>query len=59
MEETVDIILKLVLVGDSGVGKTNLIGCFKNNDFERESKATIGVEFSSKIVEVEKNIIKA
>ena len=39
---------KVVVVGDSGVGKTNLIKRFINNTFSHDSKATVGVEFLSK-----------
>ena len=39
---------KLVIIGDSGVGKTNLVKRFISNSFDKESKATIGVEFKSK-----------
>lgn len=35
--------LKLVLVGDSGVGKSNIISKFTKNEFNLESKTTIGV----------------
>lgn len=35
--------LKLVLVGDSGVGKSNIISRFTKNEFNLESKTTIGV----------------
>ena len=40
--------LKIVIVGDSGVGKTNLIRRFTYNEFNSNSKATVGVEFSNK-----------
>ena len=50
---------KVVVVGDSGVGKTNLIHRFVNNTFNKDSKATVGVEFSSKCVKVNNSIIKA
>ena len=37
--------LLVVVTGDSGVGKTNIINRFTTNEFSLESKATIGVEF--------------
>ena len=46
--EDYDTIFKIVIVGDSGVGKTNLITRYLKNDFKPETKATIGVEFSDK-----------
>ena len=42
----------VVLVGDSGVGKTNLLDRFTRNEFSLESKSTIGVEFATKSIEV-------
>jgi GTPase SAR1 family protein len=48
-----DFQLKIVLVGDSGVGKSNIISKFTKNEFNLESKTTIGVEFASKIVSIE------
>ena len=47
-EEDYDKIFKIVIIGDSGVGKTNLISRYLKNDFKPETKATIGVEFSDK-----------
>jgi len=38
----------VVLVGDSGVGKTNLLSRFTRNEFNMESKSTIGVEFATR-----------
>lgn len=49
-EFDVDIIYKIVLIGDSGVGKSNLISRFTKDEFNIESKATIGVEFATKIL---------
>lgn len=45
-----DMLYKIVLVGDSGVGKTNLLTRFTKNEFSLESKTTIGVEFATKTV---------
>jgi small GTP-binding protein len=50
--------LKLVLVGDSGVGKSNIISKFTKNEFNFESKTTIGVEFASKTVSIGDKSIK-
>lgn len=53
-----DIQLKLVLVGDSGVGKSNIISKFTKNEFNLESKTTIGVEFAAKTVSVDQKSVK-
>jgi len=53
-------LFKIVLVGDSGVGKTNLLTRFSKNEFSLESKTTIGVEFATKAVPTEQgHVIKA
>lgn len=44
---------KLVVLGDSGVGKTSLIHKFVNNVFRADFKATIGADFSSKSMVVD------
>ena len=38
---------KIIIVGDSGVGKTNLVKRFVQNSFNINSQATVGVEFFS------------
>lgn len=37
-------------MGDSGVGKSNLLSRFTKDEFNLESKSTIGVEFSSRTI---------
>jgi small GTP-binding protein len=39
----------VVLIGDSGVGKSNLLSRFTRNEFNLESKSTIGVEFATRL----------
>ena len=58
--EQYDLVFKIVLIGDSGVGKTNLLTRFSKNEFNLESRATIGVEFATKTIETESgHVIKA
>ena len=52
-----DFKLKIVLLGDSGVGKTNLISRYISNKFEKDTKSTIGVEFFCKTFKVNKDKI--
>jgi Ras-related protein Rab-11A len=48
-----------VLIGDSGVGKSNLLSRFTRNEFNLEGKSTIGVEFATKSIVVDNKTIKA
>lgn len=41
-------LFKVILVGDSGVGKSNLLLRYTKNDFDASSHSTIGVDFSTK-----------
>ena len=47
-EDEYDFLFKVVLVGDSGVGKSNILSRFTRNEFNLQSKATIGVEFATR-----------
>jgi Ras-related protein Rab-11A len=50
---------KVVLLGNSGVGKTNLLAVMNGGKFSKESKSTIGVEFVTKRMNVDGAIVKA
>ena len=50
--------LKVVVVGDSGVGKTNLIKRFVSNTYNPNTKATVGVEFLSKSYKINDQVFK-
>lgn len=45
-------LFKMVLIGDSGVGKSNILSRFTRNHFSLDSKSTIGVEFATKSLQV-------
>ena len=51
--EEYELLLKIVIVGDSGVGKSNILTRFTKNEFIVESKSTIGVEFATKNLHIE------
>jgi Ras-related protein Rab-11A len=51
--------LAVVLIGDSGVGKSNLLSRFTRNEFNLDSKSTIGVEFATRSIQVDAKTIKA
>lgn len=46
-------ILKIIILGDSGVGKTSLLHQYVSHKFEARYKATIGADFMTKEVEVD------
>lgn len=52
-------LFKIVLIGDSAVGKSNLLSRFARNEFDNNSKATIGVEFQTQVVEIDGKEVKA
>jgi len=54
-----DQLVKIVLLGDSGVGKTSLISSWINNAFSSTLDSTVGVDFKSKMVLVNGNIVKS
>ena len=49
----------VVIIGDSGVGKSNLLSRFTRNEFHLDSKSTIGVEFATRSIQHDGKIIKA
>ena len=44
--------IKLVLIGDSGVGKTCIISRFTKNSFDVNPGSTIGASYASKTIEI-------
>lgn len=58
-DDDYDYLFKVVLIGDSGVGKSNLLSRFTRNEFSLESKSTIGVEFATRSIRCDDKIVKA
>lgn len=52
MDET-SLSFKVVIIGDSGVGKSNLMTRYTTNEFSQDTPATIGVEFMTKSIKIE------
>ncbi|GMI93810.1 RAB GTPase homolog G3D [Hibiscus trionum] len=46
-------LLKVIILGDSGVGKTSLMNQYVNRKFSNQYKATIGADFLTKEVQFE------
>lgn len=53
-----DMIFKVLIIGDSGVGKSNLLLRFIKNEYSESLKSTVGAEFSSKLMTVEQIVVK-
>jgi hypothetical protein len=51
-------VFKIVVIGSTGTGKTNIGTRYIRNEFNESQKATVGVEFLSKIVQVRNQKIK-
>ena len=49
---------KLVLIGDQGVGKSNLLTRFTQDRFDPSSRSTIGVDFGTKFVQLGDKLVK-
>jgi len=47
------VLLKVIILGDSGVGKTSLMNQYVNKKFSNQYKATIGADFLTKEVQVD------
>jgi len=51
------ILLKIIILGDSGVGKTSLMNQYVNKKFTNQYKATIGADFLKKDVIVDDRVV--
>ena len=51
-------LLKYVIIGDSGVGKSNILLQYINGKFNEDFKATVGVEFGAKNIEINGRIYR-
>lgn len=59
LEDGIDYMFKIVMIGDSGVGKSQLLNRFARNEFNAKSKATIGVEFQTKTVLMDHKVVRS
>ncbi|KAI7747656.1 hypothetical protein M8C21_017525 [Ambrosia artemisiifolia] len=58
-EERIDYVYKVVVIGDSAVGKTQVLSRFTRNEFCFDSKSTIGVEFQTRTLTIKSKVVKA
>mmetsp|Transcript_43777 Transcript_43777/g.31905 ORF Transcript_43777/g.31905 Transcript_43777/m.31905 type:complete len:209 (-) Transcript_43777:143-769(-) len=51
------VLLKIIILGDSGVGKTSLMNQYVNKRFSSQYKATIGADFLTKEIMIEDKLV--
>ena len=57
-EEGYDYIVKILMIGESGVGKTCLIQRFNKNEFSLTHLSTIAIDFKMKTIDVNGSKLK-
>ena len=55
--EEPDYIFKVIIVGDSGTGKSNLLTNFIFEEFSFDSKATVGCQLFTKTFHIENKVV--
>lgn len=57
-DDSFDFLFKIILIGDSNVGKTCVVQNFKSGVFSEKQQNTIGVDFSVRTVDIEGKKVK-
>ena len=58
MDENSEITLKLLIVGGSGVGKTNFLNMFLNNKFNQNYFSSTGIDLQNKIMNIKNKKVR-
>ena len=53
-----DALFKIIIIGDSGIGKSCVLKRLMEDDFKDDHDVTVGVEFGSYLIKVEEKILK-
>lgn len=53
-----DFLFKLIIIGDSAVGKSCMLHRLTNNEFVQDHEVTVGVEFGTLLVKLEQQVFK-
>jgi small GTP-binding protein len=53
-----DYLFKMIIIGNSGVGKSCLMHRVTTNEFSEDHEVTVGVEFGSLLVKMEETVLK-
>ncbi|KAL5073268.1 hypothetical protein RYX36_012252, partial [Vicia faba] len=59
VNQRIDYVFKVVLIGDSAAGKSQILARFSRNEFILDSKSTIGVEFQTRTLVIDHKTVKA
>lgn len=57
-EDRYDHLFKIILIGDSGTGKSNLMLRYTQDKFDSKTRTTVGLEFATKTIEYGGKMIK-
>lgn len=58
MEKSPKYVFKIVVVGDSGVGKTSIFGRLLRNEFSALARTTVSVDFHIKALLVDNTLVR-
>ena len=47
-----DLLYKIIIIGDTCVGKSNILSRYLKNEFKEDSKSTVGVELGTKFLKI-------
>ena len=53
MSSKFDYLLKFIIIGDSSVGKTNILSVYKDGTFNEKRQPSVGVEFIAKNIQLD------
>jgi putative ribosome biogenesis GTPase RsgA len=53
-----DYLFKMIIIGNSGVGKSCLMHRVTTNEFSDDHEVTVGVEFGSLLIKMEETVLK-
>lgn len=57
-DDSFDFLFKIILIGDSNVGKTCVVQSFKSGSFSEKQQNTIGVDFTVRTLDIEGKRVK-
>jgi small GTP-binding protein len=57
-DQSYDYLIKILVIGDSGVGKTNMLLRFAENNFMTSHLSTIGIDFKIKTINIGKHKVR-